>query len=168
MEITDAVAKTFRMDDEAWRRHANPWSVWTRFAAIPLMLLAIWSRTWIGWWCLAPIAAVVVWLFLNPSAFPPVEPRSWAARGIYGERIWTHDKSSVPPDHRQVLRVLVVLGLTGFGLITRGLMALDLWPTLFGATVVIMAQLWRIDRFGWLWQLAEEQATDVRGDRSSC
>ncbi|RSN29438.1 hypothetical protein DL990_24845 [Amycolatopsis sp. WAC 01416] len=33
------------MDDEAWRRHANPWSAWARFAAIPLMPLAIWSRT---------------------------------------------------------------------------------------------------------------------------
>nr|WP_238997445.1 DUF6653 family protein [Mycolicibacterium sp. CBMA 361] len=36
------------MTDAAWRRHANPWSVWTRFAAIPLMMLAIWSRVW-GW-----------------------------------------------------------------------------------------------------------------------
>ncbi|MCP2204036.1 hypothetical protein LX90_007765 [Lentzea flava] len=39
------------------------------------MLLAIWSRDWIGWWCLLPVAVVVVWLFVNPSAFPPVEPR---------------------------------------------------------------------------------------------
>ncbi|SFJ63057.1 DUF6653 family protein [Amycolatopsis regifaucium] len=51
-----------------------------------------------------------------------------------------------------------MLGLAGFGLITWGLVALDFWPTLFGATVVIMAQLWRIDRFGWLWERAEEQA----------
>ena len=50
------------MSDEAWKRHANPWSVWTRFAAIPLMILAIWSRLWLGWWCLVPITAVIVWL----------------------------------------------------------------------------------------------------------
>ena len=28
---------------------------------------------------------------------------------------------------------------------------LAVWPTVFGATLVV-AQLWRIDRFGWLWE----------------
>ena len=158
MELTNAVARAFRMDDEAWRRHANPWSVWTRFAAIPLMLAAIWSRTWIGWWSLLPIAAVIVWLFVNPSAFPPVEPRSWAARGIYGERVWADDKSVVPPDHRAVVRILVVIGLAGFALITWGLVRLELWPTVSGAVLVIVAQLWRIDRFGWLWERVEQRS----------
>jgi Family of unknown function (DUF6653) len=31
----------FRMDEAVWRRHANPWSVYTRFAAIPAMILAV-------------------------------------------------------------------------------------------------------------------------------
>lgn len=26
------------------------------------------------------------------------------------------------------------------------------WPTVFGTTAVVVAQLWRIDRFGWLWE----------------
>ena len=117
MDVADRVAKTFGMTDEAWQRHANPWSVWTRFAAIPLMLLAIWSRTWIGWWSLLPIGAVVVWLFINPRAFPPVrEPQSWAARGIYGERAWLQDRDLVPPDHRKVLRLSVTLGVVGFAM----------------------------------------------------
>ncbi|WP_308202358.1 DUF6653 family protein [Lentzea flava] len=29
MDTADRIAKTFGMTDEAWRRHANPWSVWT-------------------------------------------------------------------------------------------------------------------------------------------
>ncbi|MDX8146084.1 DUF6653 family protein [Lentzea sp. BCCO 10_0061] len=153
MDAVDRIAKTFGMNDEAWQRHANPWSVWTRFAAIPLMLLAIWSRTWIGWWSLVAIAAVIVWLFVNPRAFPPVrEPQSWAARGIYGERAWLEDRDLVPPDHRQVLRLLVTLGALGFGLIVWGLVVLSVWPTVFGATLVVVAQLWRIDRLGWLWE----------------
>jgi len=49
------------MTEEAWRRHANPWSVYTRFAAIPAMILAIWSRIWIGWWALVPVFAVMIW-----------------------------------------------------------------------------------------------------------
>jgi hypothetical protein len=27
-------------------RHANPVSVWTRFAVLPLLALAVWSREW--------------------------------------------------------------------------------------------------------------------------
>ena len=30
----------FRMSDEAWRRHADPGSAWTRFAALPALMLA--------------------------------------------------------------------------------------------------------------------------------
>jgi hypothetical protein len=76
------------MSDDTWRRHAHPWSVYTRFAAIPPLVLAIWSRAWIGWWSLAPLALVVIWLWLNPRVFPPVHaPTRWASKGIYGEKI---------------------------------------------------------------------------------
>ena len=54
--------------------------------------------------------------------------------------------------HRAVLRLLVVLGSVGFVLIIVGLVALRVWPTVFGATLVVVAQLWRIDRFGWLYE----------------
>jgi len=37
------------MKDSAWRRRANPWSVWTSFAAIPAMIVAVWSQVWLGW-----------------------------------------------------------------------------------------------------------------------
>lgn len=157
MDIAAGVAKTFRMDDDKWRRHANPWSVWTRMAAIPLMLLAIWSRAWVGWWCLVPIGLVVVWLFVNPWVFGPIErPRSWASRGIYGEKAWLRDRDLVQPDHRVVLRLLVALGLAGVGLIVWGLVALAVWPTVYGATLLILAQLWRIDRFVRLWEVVEQ------------
>jgi hypothetical protein len=152
MKVLERVARSFRMSDEAWKRHANPWSVWTRFAAIPAMLLAIWSRTWLGWWSLVPVAAVVVWLWINPHAFPAVErPASWAARGIYGEKLWLHHRDLVPAGHRAVLRLLVVVGTAGFALLIWGLVALEIWPTVFGATLVVLGQLWRIDRFGLLY-----------------
>jgi thiol-disulfide isomerase/thioredoxin len=90
-----AVAKIvggFRMTDDAWKRHANPWSVWTRFAAIALAIVAIWSRVWLGWWCLVPVALVLAW----------------------------------------------------------GLITLAVWPTVFGASLIALGQLWRIDRVGLL------------------
>ena len=49
-----------RMTPEVWARHANPWSGWTRVAILPLFVLAIWSRAWLGWWALVPLALLVV------------------------------------------------------------------------------------------------------------
>lgn len=153
MGALSTVAAAFRMTDDSWKRHANPWSVWTRFAAIPLMLLAIWSRDWIGWWSLAPIAVVVAWLWLNPRAFPPVEePRSWAAKGIYGEKLWLADRSLVTGDHQAVQRLLAGTGVAALALIVWGLAALQVWPTAFGATLLIVGQLWRIDRLARLYE----------------
>jgi hypothetical protein len=58
------------MTDQARKKHANPWSVWTQFAAIPAFELAVSSREWIGWWSLAGVALVVVWLWLNVHRSP--------------------------------------------------------------------------------------------------
>jgi hypothetical protein len=159
------VADLFRMTDEAWQRHANPWSVWTRFAAIPAFILAVWSRAWIGWWALVPIAVVVVWLWLNPRAFPAVtEPRSWAAKGIYGEKLWLAQRRNLPAGYRPVLRFLGVVGGAGFVLLLVGLVTLLVWPTVFGASLIILAQLWRIDRLG---RLYDERQPGVDGRPSS-
>jgi Family of unknown function (DUF6653) len=148
MNIMSKVASAFGMSDEAWKRHANPWSVWTRFAAIPLAILSIWSRVWLGWWCLVPIDAVIVWLWLNPHVFAPVEtPTSWAAKGIYGEKLWLRQRSRIPADDRAVLRLLIGVGGAGFALLALGLVRLEVWPTVFGATLLVLAQLWRIDKF---------------------
>jgi hypothetical protein len=55
---TDAkLASLFGLQDDGWLRHANPVSVWTRFAVLPLLAISIWSRDWIGWWSLIPITS---------------------------------------------------------------------------------------------------------------
>jgi uncharacterized protein DUF6653 len=77
-----SVTKLFGLEGERWMRHANPVSVWTRFAVLPLLALAVWSREWIGWWSLAAVALVLVFMMVNPLLFPP--PRStrhWASKG---------------------------------------------------------------------------------------
>jgi hypothetical protein len=156
MNLLTTISSVFRMTDEAWRRHANPWSVYTRFAAIPAMILSIWSRVWIGWWALAPVAVVVGWLLLNPHVFAPVhEPRGWAAKGIFGERLWLQEASAVPPSYRAVLRWLIVPALAGFVLLAWGLARLAVWPTVVGASLIVLAQLWRIDRLGMLYEKRE-------------
>src|SRR5690606_2418557 len=111
--IEGLIASLFRMDETTWARHANPWSVWTRVAILPLMALAVWSRVWIGWWALLPVALLVVWTWLNPRAFPP--PRSfdsWAAKGVLGERLWIARREGPPLPERHRRLPLVLNGVS--------------------------------------------------------
>src|SRR5260221_10055751 len=154
MKTLAQITRVLGMTDEAWQRHANPWSVYTRFAAIPAMILAIWSRVWISWWALVPVGGVIIWLWLNPFIFPAVTtPRSWVAKGIFGEKLWLQEAASGPAGYRVALRWLLVPALCGGLLVVWGLVQLLVWPTCFGATLIALAQLWRIDRVGLLYEL---------------
>ena len=51
MDYGGWLERLMKMDDAAWKRHANPWSAWTRTLILPLLALTVWSRVWIGWWC---------------------------------------------------------------------------------------------------------------------
>jgi hypothetical protein len=149
MRALDKYTRMAGMSEQAWTRHANPWSVWTRFAAIPLVILSIWSRTWIGWWALAPLALVILWLWWNPRAFSPIDkPTAWSSKGIYGERLWVRDRSCMPVGFTVVQRFWIVGTVAGAALLVWGLVTLEVWPTVFGATLVVYGQLWRIDRLG--------------------
>lgn len=142
---------------EMWRRHANPWSVWTRFAAIPAFCLAVWSRVELGWFALVPVALVVLWLVVNPFAFKPIEtPQAWVSRGIFGEQLWLKKALALSAEARLILRLLIGVGLAGFALMAWGLWALEVWPVLFGMTLTTLAQLWRIDRFAQAWAVSGE------------
>jgi hypothetical protein len=89
-----------------------------------------------------------VWLWLNPRVFAPVEPVSWAAKGIYGERMWLHEPERIPEGDKSSLRLLAIPGLIGFALLVWGLYALKIVPTVAGAAIIVIGQLWRIDRLG--------------------
>ena len=94
-----------RLKGDNWLRHANPLSVWTRFAVVPLLALAIWSRDWIGWWSLAAVAAVLAFMMVNPLLFDePRLTRSWSVkkrvRRAYLVRLDSrpsYPRSSAPP-----------------------------------------------------------------------
>ncbi|MHA1523666.1 MAG: DUF6653 family protein [Alphaproteobacteria bacterium] len=140
------------MDDAAWARHANPWSVWTRVPILPLLVLAIWSRAWVGWWCFAPISGLVVWIFINPRAFArPVSTDNWGSMATFGERIWINQKSLPIPRHHarmtQMLNAVTALAMVPlvYGLVTFA-------PLIAGLSVVlvILSKLWFLDRMVWL------------------
>ncbi|HZA24280.1 MAG TPA: DUF6653 family protein [Dehalococcoidia bacterium] len=81
------------------------------------------------------------------------------SQGIYGEKLWLLDRSQVTQSHRAILWWLLVLGSVGFVLLGRSLVKLHVWPTVFGATLVVVVQLWRIDRMGLLYAEKEHAGT---------
>lgn len=146
------------LTDEMWRRHANQWSVYTRFLAIPLLILAGWSRVSLGVWAAIPIGLVLVWLVINPYVFRPIDaPRNWIERGILGEKLWLRGEVR-DRAHRDVLRVL--LFAAGFGLLTMlaGIVSLEPLSAVMGAALLAIAQFWRIRRYA---RLHDEAATVV-------
>lgn len=148
------------MSNKMWKRHANPWSVWTRFAAIPAFMLAVWSRAWIGAWSFVPIVLVIIWLYLNVLVFPPIDtPRTWASKGIYGEKLWLSKRPELPRHYDVIQKWLIILGVLGMILIGIGLYQFHFWLSLLGAVVLILAQLWRIDRFSTLYEMLDKESS---------
>src|SRR5919202_6346220 len=145
------IARAFAMDDAAWARHANPWSGWTRLTALPLLILAGWSRAWIGWWALLPVVLALVWIWANPRVFPPPRTQaSWMTRAVLGERLWLErDHVPVPPWHRRVPKLLGIGGVLGTLCMVWGVVRLEVWPTLFGLAVAYLSKLWFSDRIVW-------------------
>lgn len=149
------IARVFAMSEETWQRHANPWSVWTRITTcLPLLVLAIWSRAWLGWGSLPLVAAAVLWIWLNPRAFP--KPRStdnWASQGVLGERLWLNRRNvPVPAHHRIVPSVLAAVGALGVPPLVYGLWRRDLCVALVGFVLVYAGKLWFFDRMVWLYR----------------
>ncbi|MDI6104579.1 hypothetical protein QLQ12_38915 [Actinoplanes sp. NEAU-A12] len=143
------VAKVFGLTGDNWFRHANPISVATRFAVLPLLALSIWSRDWIGWWCLAPVVLSLVFMMINPVLFPrPRSTRNWASRGVFGERVWSERTTVAVPDqfNARVLAVTYAIQLVGAVVLTYGLVRLDAVDTVAGIIILQAAKAWYIDR----------------------
>ena len=153
MSIDERIAGAFGLSGtDAWRRHANPWSVYTRIPIPVSLVAAIWTYAWVGWWSLAPVAVVVLWTIVNPRVFPP--PRSldhWASRSVLGERCWgARAQTPIPRRHRVAPLVLGVVSALGVPFVVWGLVFLDVWVTAFGLAVQTGAKMWFLDRMALL------------------
>jgi len=106
----NAITKIFFMSDATWRRHANPWSAWTRIVTcLPLLTLSLWSRAWIGRWSLLPLLASLLWVWINPRVFPePESTDNWASQGVFGERVWLYrDMKDIVPEYGKWTRSIM-------------------------------------------------------------
>ena len=151
--IFGATERAMAMDEAAWARHANPWSVWTRVAILPLAALAIWSRVWIGGLALVPLATLIIWVWLNPRAFPPpLRTDHWAAKATFGERVLLNRaREPIPDRHRRAAGLLSIVSALGLPPLAWGLWALDFWAVLCGLLLVLGGKLWFLDRMVWLY-----------------
>jgi hypothetical protein len=147
-------AQLFRMDEYTWERHASPWSVWTRVASMPLILVAIWSHTWIGVWSLLAIVLVALWLWLNPRLFPPPARKDgWSAKTTFGERVWLNRKEvPIPEHHVRVANIMTTISAVGFVIAIAGAYMNELLPTVAGGIVSWFAKMWFCDRMVWLYE----------------
>ena len=146
------LADAFHMTDAVWERHANPWSVWTRYGSLPLLIGAIWSRVWFGWGALMLTTVVILWIWLNPRVFPkPQTTRHWASKAVIGERIWLNQKQvPIPAHHHPAIAFTNTINAIGAVTCFGGLWSLELWPTLLGLSWVILGKTWFLDRMVWL------------------
>jgi hypothetical protein len=154
MTFERKIADAFGLDDESWMRHAHPWSVWGRVTILPLLIAAIWSRVWLGWWSLVPIALAIAWTWVQPHVLePPASTDNWASKSVLGERVWTRrDEVTVPDRHAFVPHLLNGINGAASLVLAWGLWQLELWPIACGAIVTYLAKFWYLDRMVWLFE----------------
>lgn len=159
-EIIHFTERVMGMSDGVWARHANPLSVWTRFSCLPLLVLAIWSRDWIGLWCLFPVALALFWIWYNPRAFPPPENTdNWASKGTFGERVYLNRaKIPIPKHHEVAANILAALSVPGLALLIYGLYAPDPLATVTGTFGTILPKVWFVDRMVWLYENMKDES----------
>ena len=164
MTLEKAIAKFFKMTDDVWARHANPWSLWTRYSTMPILALAVWSRVWIGWWAVLPVVAALVWVYINPRIFrKPKTTQSWTSKSVLGERVWLNRKTvPVPRHHYKIINFLTAVSSVGAITCVYGLIVLSVWPTVFGIVLVFLGKTWFLDRMAWLYEEMKDNNPEYR------
>lgn len=149
MKLGKKLSGVFGLKDENWMRHSNPASVWTRFSVLPLLVVSIWSRKWIGRRFVVPLGLSIAWLFANPLFFkPPRSTKNWASKAVFGERIWVdQDRSELPDQFNSVMpNVASAYQAVGLAPLAYGLSKLKVGPTVGGVLIVQGGKLWYLDR----------------------
>ena len=153
------------MDDAAWRRHCNPWSGWTRMlTALPLLVLAIWSRVWIGWYSVIAVVLALGWIWLNPRFFKePQQFDSWMSKGVLGERVFLEHRGEIAPHHLRAAHTLTWASLPGAVIMAWGLWALWWEGAVFGALLTALPKIWFVDRMVWIFEDWRRESRPVPG-----
>ncbi len=158
MTLERTIANIFSLSDENWMKHSNPWSVWTRYSVLPIIVLAVWSRVWLGWWALLPIALSLLWMYFNPVFFKkPRSTNNWTSKAVLGERVYLNrDNVPIPVRHKRVPNIASGISGLGFLVAMYGLVQLSIWPAVLGTIITIVAKTWFLDRMVWIFEDMKE------------
>ena len=153
MTLEKYVSKIFNLTDENWMKHANPRSVWSRYSVLPIIIIVFWSRKWLGIWCLVPVLFSLCWMMINPVLFSqPRSTKNWASKAVLGERVYINRDVIPIPEHYNMVKILNIISFLGLVLSIYGIIKLEVWPTVFGVSVVYLAKSWFLDRMVWLYE----------------
>jgi len=155
MTIERKIARLFNLSGDNWMKHSNPVSVWTRYSVLPFIVLAFWSREWIGPWCLIPGLVSMLWMFFNPILFKkPRSTRNWASKAVLGERVYLNrDKIQIPPGHDIPLHgILNTISSVGLILAIWSCIYYSVWGAVLGVCLVYLGKSWFLDRMVWLYE----------------
>ncbi|MEO9819374.1 MAG: DUF6653 family protein [Paracoccaceae bacterium] len=154
MDVFKFAERLMVMNDATWRRHANPWSGWTRMlTTLPLLCLAIWSRVWIGSWAFMFVGLALFWIWLNPRAF--AEPKrfdAWMSKGVLGERIFIEHRAELPAHQITAARALSLLSVPGALILMWGLYVMWWEGVVFGVVLTALPKVWFVDRMVWVFE----------------
>ena len=154
MTVERKISKLFNLTDDNWMKHTNPWSVWTRYSVLPIIVLAFWSRIWFGWWHLIPAIISLAWMFFNPVFFrKPKSTMNWASKSVLGERVYLNrDKINIPKHQKLPPNILNAISSVGMILAIYGIVMLYVWPTILGIALAYLGKSWYLDRMVWLYE----------------
>lgn len=134
--------------EKTWRRHANPWSGFTRMITYPLLFIPIWffqeflEDPTHCWYPLIAMIAVIIWFAINPRIFPePKNTDNWFSKGVLGEKLWVSDKR-----YKDIHLVFPFLETPFFFISLYTAYMKMFWPTLFFASVPWLLKVWFFDR----------------------
>lgn len=160
MTLERKIAGLFKLDDDNWMRHANPISVWTRYSVLPVIVLAFWSREWIGWWCLVPGLVSLLWLFFNPILFKkPKSTKNWASKAVLGERVFLNRDNVPIPDNHNTLLHAILNGISFVGVLLSiwATVYFSVWGAVLGVALAYLGKSWYLDRMVWLYEDMKEK-----------
>jgi len=121
---------------------------------LPIIVLAFWSRIWIGWWHLIPAIISLAWMFFNPIFFKkPKSTKNWASKSVLGERVYLNrDKIDIPGHHKFLPKIVNSISSIGMILAIWAIVKLAIWPAILGISLAYLGKSWYLDRMVWLYE----------------
>ncbi|MDF1695779.1 MAG: hypothetical protein P1U56_08115 [Saprospiraceae bacterium] len=135
-------------------KNTNPFNVLTQYLLLPILIVLLWNRQWLGWIYIFPLVLIMYWLIFNP-VFPKYSSKNrWASKAILGTDIYLNrDKIPIPTHHKivilQFLQVIFFCGVVGS---IGSAIYYSICGVTIGMTVAYLTRSWILDRMVWLYE----------------